>query len=144
MSAVAETQAKGQFGLQKVKFIVAALIVLLVIGYLLYAGLQGSVVYYRTVSEIKAEGASLDGEEVRVSGQLVKDSIEWDAGNLILKFTITDGTEDLLVVYEGPVPDTFWKSTEIIVEGACMPSGVFEAHTILLKCPSKYEAVGAK
>ncbi len=44
------------------------------------------------------------------------------------------------MAYHGVVPDTFMENSEVVVEGS-IRSEVFEAHTLLAKCPSKYEAL---
>ncbi|MFQ5886102.1 MAG: cytochrome c maturation protein CcmE [Anaerolineae bacterium] len=142
-NVISEVKTGGSL-MPKSKFIVGGAIILLVIGYLTFTSFKSSTVYYYTVGELKAKGSDVYGEEVRVSGQLVKDSIEWDAKGLILRFTITDGAQELPVVYQGPIPDTFGKGTEIVIEGTYTPFGVFEAHTLLVKCPSKYEVAEAE
>ena len=42
--------------------------------------------------------------------------------------------------YHGIVPDTFVDNADVVVEGRLAGDGTFEAHTLLAKCPSKYEA----
>ena len=53
---------------------------------------------------------------------------------------MTDGTRALPILYSKEIPDTFVDRSEVVVEGAMRPDGVFVAHTLLAKCPSKYEA----
>lgn len=43
------------------------------------------------------------------------------------------------VVYNGVKPDLLAQSESVMVEGRLLDSGVFQAGTILTKCPSKYE-----
>ena len=44
------------------------------------------------------------------------------------------------VTYSGIVPDTFKDAAEVVVEGKYdLESGLFTAHVLLAKCPSKYE-----
>ena len=47
----------------------------------------------------------------------------------------------LPVRYRGVIPDTFMENSEVVVEGA-LDGQVFAAHTLLAKCPSKYEGLG--
>jgi cytochrome c-type biogenesis protein CcmE len=46
------------------------------------------------------------------------------------------------VVYTGkdPLPDTFRENAQAMADGKMSQGGVFEAHAIAAKCPSKYEA----
>jgi cytochrome c-type biogenesis protein CcmE len=60
-------------------------------------------------------------------------------GNSALEFTIMEGGKSLPVIYRGMVPDTFRAGREIVIEGHLDSGGVFQADTILTKCPSKYE-----
>jgi cytochrome c-type biogenesis protein CcmE len=77
---------------------------------------------------------------VRVNGQVAPGSVEQEAQGTILRFTIVDveGEESLPVVYQGVVPDTFKVGNEIVIEGHLNSDGIFQANTILTKCPSRY------
>jgi cytochrome c-type biogenesis protein CcmE len=50
-----------------------------------------------------------------------------------------DGGESLPVIYQGVVPDTFKVGNEVVVEGTLKSNGIFQAYTLMPKCPSKYE-----
>ncbi len=120
------------------KFLISGVILFLAIGYLGYIGFQNSATYYYTVSELLQQGAPAHGENVRVNGQVAPDSIEQEAGGFKLMFTIIDGEESLPVVYQGAVPDAFKAGNDVVIEGYLSPEGIFQANTILTKCPSKY------
>jgi len=122
------------------KLLFGALVAVAAIAYLIVSGMRGATVYSLTVSELKAKGQAAIGQGVRVAGKLDGRSVSWDANGLVLRFTIRDGAETLPVVYKGVKPDMFNDSAEVIVEGKLQPDGVFEAKTLLLKCPSKYES----
>ncbi|NIV47932.1 MAG: hypothetical protein GWN46_14570, partial [Gammaproteobacteria bacterium] len=51
-----------------------------------------------------------------------------------------DGAATLAVHYHGIIPDTFVDGADVVVEGQLQSDGVFSAHTLLAKCPSKYES----
>ncbi len=121
------------------KFIIGGLLVFAVIGYLVYAGIRDTRMYYMTPSEIIAGEREIYGEGLRLGGIVVDGSIEWDAKNLLLAFRIKDEKNSLPVVYQGVVPDAFENGVEIVVEGTYTEDGVFKATTLLPKCPSKYE-----
>jgi cytochrome c-type biogenesis protein CcmE len=53
---------------------------------------------------------------------------------------MSDGAHTLPVHYRDEVPDTFVDNAEVVVEGELGSDGVFAAHTLFAKCPSKYEA----
>jgi cytochrome c-type biogenesis protein CcmE len=50
------------------------------------------------------------------------------------------GAARLQVIYRGVVPDVFGPHADVVVEGRLTSSDVFEASTLLAKCPSKFEA----
>jgi len=84
-----------------------------------------------------------DGDDVRVRGKVEEGSIVQRPGSAELSFTLVDQGETLKVRYStrdhGPVPDTFVDGANAIVTGSLDETGVFQAHTLQAKCPSKYE-----
>ncbi len=125
---------------KKVKFIIGGIIIAVAIIYLVYSGIQKAGLYYLTVSEIKNEGITAYGQSVRVNGDVLDGSIEWDSQEGTLRFIISDGENKLPIIYRGVAPDTFRGGAEVVVEGKYTPENIFEADKIMAKCPSKYEA----
>ena len=52
---------------------------------------------------------------------------------------VTDESGHLPVIYKGLRPDMFQDGAQAVVEGRYTEMGTFEAHNLVLKCPSKYE-----
>lgn len=123
----------------KLKFIIAIAIIALTVGYLVYGGVKDTMVYYLTVQELRAQVPTVYDSRVRVSGMVVPGTIVKD-NNGSLEFQITDGTETIDVQYEGIIPDIFADDVEAVVEGVYAKNDVFEADTLLAKCPTKYES----
>ncbi len=90
------------------------------------------------VSELMEQGSSVYEENVRVNGQVAPGSVEQETAGSILRFTIIEGGESLPVFYQGVVPDSFKVGNEVVVEGYLNSDGIFQAHTLMPKCPSKY------
>ncbi len=124
--------------LKKKKFLIGGIIVFLTIGYLGFIGFQSSATYYYEVSELLQQGSSVYGKNVRVNGQVAPGSLEQEAAGRILRFTIIDREESLPVVYQGHVPGTLKVGGDVVVEGYLNPLGIFQAHTLMPKCPSRY------
>ena len=124
--------------LRKKRFLIGGIIIFLAIGYLGYIGFQSSATYYYTISELTEQESSIYGENVRVKGQVAPGSVEQEAVGRELKFTIIDGEESLPVVYRGVIPDTFKVGNEVVIEGQLNSAGIFQAYTLMAKCPSKY------
>ena len=128
---------------QRISRKIVITVVLLVAGFavLFSVGLKGSLVYYLTVSEFKDSGRRSDlGDNFRVNGIVKAGSIQKHQGAPGARFVLTDGKQELPVVYNKEVPDTFVDGAEAVVEGALGTDGTFAAQTLLAKCPSKYEA----
>jgi cytochrome c-type biogenesis protein CcmE len=133
-------QEGGPLSSQRVKAIVGIVVLVGAIGYLAVQAFNATVYSY-TIDELRDRGPSEDGRMVRVTGKLVPDSFAREADSTLAHFTLTDGTETLAAVHEGVVPDLFFNEhSEIILEGSFTPSGVFESHNVIVKCPSKYIA----
>jgi len=110
---------------------VAVFAALFAVGYTMFTR---SVVYYHTATEV----TSMQGEHVRLSGQVVDGSIGAEGGTIT--FSVSDGTTTVPIVYEGPMPDTLQDEAEAVVEGQMGTDGVFHADTLFAKCPSKFQA----
>ena len=137
--SMAGTKQQGRSANRQTKFIVGGLIVMLVIGYLIFTSIQGSTAPYLTVTELQSRGPSIYERNVRVTGIIRGESIDWNAQDLILKFEVADEGGCLPVVYKGLRPDMFQDGAQAVVEGRYTEGGTFEAHNLMLKCPSKYE-----
>ncbi len=120
---------------------VAGLILIIVLGYLFYLSFGSSVSYYVTVSEFFARGTELHDTNLRVAGEIANNSVEWNAEDLELRFVITEGGDDMMVLYRGAKPSNFKAGSSILVEGKYYADGVFRASQLILKCPSKYESL---
>lgn len=120
------------------RVIVAILVVVAAIGYLIYTGFQSTTVYYLTVTELKAKGPAAGA--VRVAGIVQDGTVQRAANDATVHFTIADQGGSLPVVYQGMTPDIFGPGIQVVVEGHYTAAGLFEANTLLAKCPSKFTA----
>jgi cytochrome c-type biogenesis protein CcmE len=122
------------------KFLVAGILLLAVVAALIVYSTFSTAAYYMTVSELNERAATLQGQRVRVSGAVVDGSEDWVAREVTLRFSIDDehGAQ-LPIVFYGPRPDNFQRAASAIVEGELLADGSFQADTLLLKCPSRYE-----
>ena len=122
------------------KLMAAGAILAVAVGFLIYNAIDGSAAFYMTVSELEASGTTIQGEKVRVGGDVVDGSIvRGDIGEE-LRFDVTDGESQISMVYDGDVPDIFADHAEVIATGTIGPDGVFVADELLTKCPSRFEA----
>jgi cytochrome c-type biogenesis protein CcmE len=143
MEATIPQPAVKKSGKIKLRFVVVIGVVIAAMAFLAISSFQENSMYYMTVPELKAqaqaEGVAFFDKMVRVSGPLHKESIDWNAKTLTLKFHIDEAGDMFPVVFVGPVPDTMENGETVVVEGKYGRDGVFNATNILVKCPSKYE-----
>jgi len=92
--------------------------------------------YYVTVGELHNRGAQPG--MARLGGEVMAGSIVWDGSRGQLGFVLTDGAQQLPVVYPGAVPDAFRAKVTAIVEGRLDEEGRFLSHKLLLRCPHNY------
>ncbi len=130
----------------KVKFIVGGLVIVGLIAYLIISSISSAGSYYREVGEVLSQQNALAGKSLRVSGNIVPNSITYDAAKLDLNFKVSDPTDankQLAINFHGVKPDQIERDgASAIVEGTLGAGGVVKANNLLLKCPSRYEEKG--
>ncbi len=125
------------------RLVMVVAVLALALGYLVFTAFPGSVRYYLTVEELVAQQQEMDGKRVRVVGVLAPDSFQRDSGSTRARFVLTDGTQSLNATYVGVPPDLFFNPhSEIVLEGTFGDGGVFNSDMVIVKCPSKYQALG--
>ncbi len=121
------------------RLLAVAAAVFLAVGTLVFLSTRSSAIYYVTVGELRSKGASAYDQQVRVAGRVLPGSIRHLPDGSI-SFTAYDSTGRLRVRYGGVVPDIFGPNVQVVVEGKETRGGVFEANTLLAKCPSKFQS----
>lgn len=121
---------------------------------LMVTAIRAAATYYYTLPQFRALGAGAVGHFVQVNGTV--GSPHWDPLTEQLTFTVLPpaaGTSStsaaqaapgsvtpLPVVYHGPEPSTFTSGISVVVAGVLAQNGTFQAHQVLVKCPSTYTA----
>lgn len=121
-----------------VRIVVATLIVLGVIGYLAYTGVEANKSYYVTIQELEGMGNQAYTRHLRVAGTVEPGSIQRDGSHL--QFVLLQKGQKLTVNYTGSdaPPDTFKGDAMALADGMYGRDGVFHATQIQAKCASKY------
>jgi cytochrome c-type biogenesis protein CcmE len=80
-----------------------------------------------------------EGKSYKLTGKVVRDSIDREGDELRFEIRDRDGTASVPVSYVGVVPDPFREGREVIVEGE-LERGTFvaERDSLVTKCPSKF------
>ena len=143
---IVEEEGSGS-GSNRTRLIVLLLVVGVALGYMVYAAFPGNALFFMTVSEFMNKDEAQDGRIVRVAGKLVDNSFLREGNSTLTSFQLIDkdGTapaHHLSATYNGVLPDLFFNPhSEIILQGSFSPGQVFQADTILVKCPSKYRSL---
>ncbi len=97
----------------------------------------GATAFYLTPTEIQALGTTSVEDTYRLNGTVVPGSIARDG--LETTFRVTDGTTEVTVTTDRPLPDAFRDRSEVVARGA-FDGETFVADQVLAKCPSKFKA----
>ncbi len=72
----------------RTKFIIGGVLILAAVVYLIVSSTQANAEYFMTVNELKAKGPSVVGQNVRISGAVVGNTIQYDPQTLTLSFDV--------------------------------------------------------
>jgi len=114
---------------------VAAVVLVAAIGLALFA-LRDAIVLFYSPSEVAAAHPGY-GERIRIGGLVEDGSVERPADGGA-NFVVTDGAATIRVIYAGSLPDLFREGQGVVVEGAFLHSGEFEASSVLAKHDETY------
>ena len=98
--------------------------------------LNNNILYFRTPSEINVNEKIKIGKHMRVGGMVKKNSISAD--NNEIKFIITDFNNEIIVTYNGAIPNLFSEEKGVIAEGVLKDRKYFIADKILAKHDENY------
>lgn len=124
------------------KIIISTAIILGAICYLVLSGFSNVKVHVQ-MEDLVNSGDKYRDTYVQTEGSVMGDSINWDAPNVELTFTIAGKLNPAVtmpVMYKDAIPENFQNATEVMVGGYYTPVGVFVAEEMVTKCPSKYES----
>ncbi len=116
----------------KLKAVVLTLVILAGLGFTITAFIQNTTPY------VKVAQLPTRSQEVHVALKPIKETIQFDVKTMTLTFEGEDDTGRVKVVYRKGKPNNFEMATQVVVMGSYQ-DGVFEAHDMLVKCPSKYQ-----
>lgn len=140
------------------KFFIGGLLMLAAVAYLIVGGTMSGAQYYKSIEEL-VSNPDYAGQEIRISGAVIGDTIQYDPENLIIEFTVAhipDQYDDLAVALHESVNNPDTARLSIVVEGEAKPdllqheaqaimtgvldeNGTFHANELLLKCPSRFQ-----
>ena len=133
----------------RLKFVIGGVIIAAAIIFLVVNATTSNSQLYKTVDEFFAEQSRLTGRDLRVSGLVLGDSIQFtqlDATTSRLEFDIVDniqapGRALHIVAMNEPMPDLLQHEAQALIEGYADQDGNFYVNSggLFLKCPTRYE-----
>ena len=120
------------------KFGGATAVILVLLGYLAYTGVEDSKSYYVTIKELRQMGDGAYSKRLRVAGNVQPGSIKRTGTHV--QFVLMEQDQALRVDYTGTEapPDTFKDDSQALADGRFDRDGVFHAKQLQAKCASKY------
>ncbi|MFL2706525.1 MAG: cytochrome c maturation protein CcmE [Gammaproteobacteria bacterium] len=122
---------------QRLYALVAVLIGSLLAAWLVVSALSENMNLFYSPSEIK-EAKINEDILIRAGGMVRKGSIIKSKDSLNVSFTVTDYQNDLVINYEGILPDLFAENAGVVVRGKLDKDGNFKAIEVLAKHDENY------
>ena len=117
-------------------FIFLILISLVLTIYLIIKSLEENVVYFKSPTDIKNLNEIKNAQKIRVGGMVKKNSIKINDKEIF--FVITDFKNELLVNFNGSVPNLFEEGKGVVAEGFLKDKSFLNADKILAKHDENY------
>lgn len=99
--------------------------------------LKENLLFFVSPTEVYNEQVPA-GRQIRLGGLVVPQSVTRAPDGLEVQFTVTDGARDVVVRFDGILPDLFREGQGIIAIGALEESGNFAADEVLAKHDENY------
>ena len=112
------------------------------VGLTLYA-LSQNIDLFFTPTQVAA-GEVQVGQRIRIGGMVKEGSIDSAEDSLKVRFAATDYVNDVVINYEGILPDLFREGQGVVVEGSLDSAGSFQASRVLAKHDENYMSVEVK
>lgn len=103
-------------------------------------GLGENLVYYWGPTELREAGDRAIGATIRLGGQVVPGTIQFDPTTTHLSFEVTDGRERVPVRSVGVPPQMFREGIGVIVEGTMTREGHFASERLMVSHGNEYRA----
>ena len=120
----------------RIFYLLTSFILLALVIFFVFDSLEENVVYFFSPTDIKQKNEILYDEKIRVGGLVKEGSI--NKKNTTINFIITDLKNEIVVSYNGSVPNLFSEGKGVIAEGKLEDKKFFIADRILAKHDENY------
>ena len=120
----------------RIIFLVIAVLAVSGVVFFIFKSLEKNIVYFLSPTEIYNKEDVLKNEKIRIGGLVKKNSVE--KNETFVKFIITDMKNEIIVSYNGILPNLFSEEKGVIAEGLLKDKKFFEANKILAKHDENY------
>ena len=116
-------------------FIILVFTSAILIAFLVINSLKENVVFFKSPTDINNLN-QIESKKIRIGGMVKKNSIEIENKNL--KFVITDFKNEIIVTFNGAVPNLFEEGKGVVAEGYLEDRKYLKAEKILAKHDENY------
>ena len=120
----------------RIKFLMILMLLLTIVIFLILKSLEENIVYFFSPTEIYDKPNISLNKKMRIGGLVKEESIKKDQTSI--KFIITDLKNEIIVSYDGSVPNLFSEGKGVIAEGQLKDKKYFVADSILAKHDENY------
>ena len=120
----------------RVLFLISIAIITVLFLVFIYFNLKQNILYFKTPSDVFINSEIKSNTFVRIGGIVKKNSIEQNDKEI--KFILTDYKKEIIVVYNGAVPNLFVEEQGAVVEGQLNDKKYLIANRILAKHDENY------
>ena len=120
----------------RIKFLMILMLLLTIVIFLILKSLEENIVYFFSPTEIYDKSNISLNEKIRIGGLVKEESIKKDQTSI--NFIITDLKNEIIVSYNGLLPNLFSEGKGVIAEGQLKDKKYFVADSILAKHDENY------
>ena len=120
----------------RIKFLIILMLLLSIVIFLILKSLEENIVYFFSPTEIYDKPNISLNKKIRIGGLVKEESIKKDQTSI--NFIITDLKNEIIVSYNGLLPNLFSEGKGVIAEGQLKDKKYFVADSILAKHDENY------
>ena len=121
---------------KRLSFLILFMVLSILAVFFILKSLNNNILYFKSPTDIQLSQDIVFNKKIRVGGLVKKNSLEIDRNKI--KFIITDLKNEIIVNYNGTVPNLFSEGKGAVIEGTLKDKNFFIADRILAKHDENY------